>query len=48
MAIRKSRKDNNKVMRGNGNGKISYKARSTSQKLGKYFGSSEEDEEESD
>ncbi|MBD3313622.1 hypothetical protein GF345_04225 [Candidatus Woesearchaeota archaeon] len=44
--IKKGRKTNTKTLKGNGNGRISYKARSSSQKLGSFF--AEEDEEESD
>lgn len=43
MAIKKRGKGPTQTMKGNGNGKISYKARSTSQNLGKFFGDCEEE-----
>lgn len=47
MAINKKRgKGTTKTLKGNGNGKISYKARSTSKKLSKFFGKCEEEEEQ--
>ncbi len=46
MVIKRNRKAKAQTLRGNGSGKISYRARSSSQKLGKFF--AEEDEEEED
>ncbi len=44
--IKKKRNAKAPTLKGNGNGKISYKARSSCKKLSKFFGDSDEEEEE--
>lgn len=44
--IKKRKKTNEPMLKGNGNGKISYKARSTSKNLKKFFKACEEEEEQ--
>ena len=46
MAIKKRGKATTPTLKGNGNGKISYKARQSCEKLGKFFEACEEEEEQ--